>query len=196
MAKQTTNNEIPEVKTYKELKNRFETEQKKLADMENKLVGMKNSIKESEGKISESELTKQKNMERFALDEISQSELNKAKKFHLEVVQEYNDTKELIGIIELSIEKQSKVVLELQRGMIATSSKVWNRIADEFQKKLEASVGETVKSLWAAMLGSNHHYRWINPFELPERLRVFGTPERDEVTKLQEKLWNEFVEVN
>lgn len=196
MARQTTDKEIQEVKTYKELKYRLESEQKKLADMENKLVNMKNDIKELEGKISESELTKQKNMERFALDEISQSELNKAKKLHLEAVQEYNDTKELIDIIESSIEKQAKVVLELQRNMIDASSEVWNRIADEFQKKLEASVGETVKSLWVAMLSANHHCRLIRPFELPERLRIFGTPERDEVTKLQEKLWNAFVEEN
>lgn len=188
--------EIPEIKTYKELKSRVETERRKLSEMENKLAGMRNTIKELEGKISESELTKQKNMERFALGEIPQSELNKAKKLHLEAIQEYNDTKELIDIIASSIQKQTKVVLEVQRDAIAASSKVWNRMADKFQKELEASVGDTVKSLWVAMLNASHHCRSIMPHELPERLRIFGTPERDAIAEMKETLWNEFVEEN
>ena len=193
MTQQTTFKEIPEIKAYKELKIQIEAGQRKLTETETKLTNMKSSINELEGKISESELNKQKNMERFALGEISQSEMNKAKKLHLEVVQEYNDTKELIDIIESSIEKQKRIVLELQRKMITTSSEVWNRIADEFQKKLEVSVGETAKFLWVAMLSTNHHCRSICPHELPERLRIFATPERDEAAKLREALWNEFV---
>lgn len=196
MSKQTTFKEIPEIKAYKELKIQIEAEQRKLTETETKLTNMKSSIKELEGKISESELNKQKNMERFALGEISQSELNKAKKQHLEAVQEYNDTKELVEIMESVIEKQKKILLNLQREMLTTSSAVWDKIADEFQKKLEASVGETAKFLWVAMMSANHHNRPIRPHELPERVRIFATPERDEVTKLQEKLWNEFVEEN
>ncbi len=194
MTQKTTFKEIPEIKAYKELKIQIEAAQRKLTETETKLTNMKSSINELEGKISESELNKQKNMERFALGEISQSEMNKAKKLHLEAVQEYNDTKELVEITESVIEKQKKILLNLQREMLTTSSAVWHKIADEFQKKLESSVGETAKSLWVAMMSTNHHCRQIRPFELPERLRIFATPERDEVTKLQEKLWNEFVE--
>ncbi len=111
MAKQTAFKEIPEIKAYKELQVQIEAEQRKLSEIKLKLVNMKNSSKELEGKISEGELNKQENMEQFALGEISQGELNKSKKQHLEAVQEYNDAKKLVEITESAIEKQKKILL-------------------------------------------------------------------------------------
>ena len=61
MTQQTTFKEIPEIKAYKELKIQIEAGQRKLTETETKLTNMKSSINELEGKISESELNKQKN---------------------------------------------------------------------------------------------------------------------------------------
>jgi len=188
--------EIPEVKAYKELKTQVDAEQKKLKEVEERLEKLRTDLRKQEERVSKAESKKRVSLEKFAINEATQEEVNKAKRECLEVLQERDDTRELITFLEASVKKQRDVAAQLPQKIHATKIAVWDKIAEILKGQLETAIGDRVKLLWVAMLNTGHHTRPMEPQYLPERFRVIATPHRDEITALQEKLWNEFVEEN
>ncbi|MCR4291304.1 MAG: hypothetical protein NUV76_00340 [Candidatus Kuenenia sp.] len=193
MVKQTLSKELSEVKNYKELKSQLKADHEKLAATQERLTKLEKTARELYNKQSQNELEKKKAIERFALDEISSEVLDKIKKRCREESEECHDTMEIIEATKGIIKKQEDALSRLDNKIRNSFPEIWSKIADEFQKQLEASVGETVKLLWVAMLNEAPHQRCISPNGIPERFRIFATPEREEIVTLQEKLWEKFV---
>lgn len=126
--------EIPEVKTYKELKTQVDAEQKKLKDLE--------------GRVSKAESKKRMSLKNFTINEATQEEVNKAKRECLEALQKRNDTMELITFLEASVKKQKKdVAAQLPQKIHATKIAVWDKIAEILQGQLETAIGDRAKLL-------------------------------------------------
>ncbi|MCF6147335.1 MAG: hypothetical protein E3K37_01615 [Candidatus Kuenenia sp.] len=197
MAKQTTPNELPEVKKYRELKGQMEIEQKKLSEAEDELTKLNTRLKELEAEDSKIGLKKKAALERHASNEISLSELkSEVRKHFINTTQEQNDTKELIDVVETVIEKQKDTLLQLQQQIRDISNAIWGRIADVYQKKLENAIGDTANFLWVAMRNANPHVSPFRSHELPEGLKKLATPDQPECENLRKKLWSEFVGEN
>lgn len=188
--------EIPEVKTYKELKTQVDAEQKKLKDLQERLEKLRTDLRKQEERVSKAESKKRVSLEKFTINEATQEEVNKAKRECLEALQERDDTRELITFLEESVKKQRDAAAQLPQKIHAAKIAVWDKIAWILQGQLETAIGNRAKLLWVAMLNTDHHIRPMEPQYLSERLRVVATPHRDEITALQEKLWNEFAEEN
>ncbi|MEP9410119.1 MAG: hypothetical protein HRF42_01715 [Candidatus Brocadia sp.] len=188
--------EIPEVEAYKGLKNQADEEQKKLKGLEERLEKLRADLRKQEERVLRAESKKRRSLGKFAINEAAQEEVNKAKRECLEALQERDDTHELITFLEESVKKQRDVAAQLPQKIHATKIAVWDRVAEILQGQLETAIGDRAKLLWVAMLNTGHQVRFMEPQYLPERLQVLATPHRDEITALQEKLWNEFVEEN
>ncbi|MCF6156389.1 MAG: hypothetical protein E3K36_14370 [Candidatus Brocadia sp.] len=189
MAQQTTYKEIPEVKTYKKLKEQLELEQKKLTEAEEELTQLNTRLKELEGENSKAESKKKEALERYAANKTSLRELkSEVRTQFLDTTQDQKNTRELIDVIESVIEKQKDTIKKLQPQLKEISCTIWVQIADIYQKKLENAIGDTANFLWVAMRNANYSYMsQLTIRDLPERLRILAAPDQQESENLRKQ---------